>query len=35
MPILSEKGGKIVFHDIIEGVTMDHELDMAMVRNPW
>ena len=29
VPILSEKGGKIVFHDIIEGVTMDHELDAA------
>ena len=29
VPILSEKGGKIVFHDIIEGVTMDHDVDPA------
>ena len=26
-PILSEKAGKIVFHDIIEGVTMEQEVD--------
>jgi DNA-directed RNA polymerase subunit beta' len=29
VPILSEKGGVIVFHDIIEGVTMDHDVDPA------
>jgi DNA-directed RNA polymerase subunit beta' len=27
VPILSEKAGKIRFHDIIEGVTMDQEVD--------
>ncbi len=27
MPILSEKAGKIKFHDIIEGVTMKQEMD--------
>jgi DNA-directed RNA polymerase subunit beta' len=27
VPILSEKAGKVKFHDIIEGVTMKHELD--------
>lgn len=27
VPILSEKAGKIKFHDIIEGVTMKHEID--------
>jgi DNA-directed RNA polymerase subunit beta' len=29
MPILSEKAGKIKFHDIIEGVTMKQEVDEA------
>src|SRR5437588_4275707 len=27
VPILSEKAGRIKFHDIIEGVTMTHEVD--------
>ncbi len=27
VPILSEKAGKVKFHDIIEGVTMKHEVD--------
>jgi DNA-directed RNA polymerase subunit beta' len=27
VPILSEKAGKLKFHDIIEGVTMKHEMD--------
>ncbi len=27
VPILSEKAGRIKFHDIIEGVTMKHEVD--------
>ena len=27
MPILSEKAGKVKFHDIIEGVTMKQEMD--------
>src|SRR5205807_4274322 len=27
VPILSEKAGKVKFHDIIEGVTMKHETD--------
>jgi DNA-directed RNA polymerase subunit beta' len=29
MPILSEKAGKVKFHDIIEGVTMKQEVDEA------
>ncbi len=29
MPILSEKAGKVKFHDIIEGVTMKQETDEA------
>jgi len=29
VPILSEKAGRIVFHDIIEGVTMKSEVDTA------
>jgi DNA-directed RNA polymerase subunit beta' len=29
VPILSEKAGKVKFHDIIEGVTMKQELDEA------
>jgi len=29
VPILSEKAGKIAFHDIIEGVTMKQEVDEA------
>src|SRR5262245_23940018 len=27
VPIISEKAGKVKFHDIIEGVTMKHEVD--------
>jgi DNA-directed RNA polymerase subunit beta' len=27
VPILSEKAGRVKFHDIIEGVTMKHEVD--------
>ncbi len=29
VPVLSEKAGKIRFHDIIEGVTMEQEADVA------
>jgi len=29
VPVLSEVGGRIKFHDIIEGVTMRKELDEA------
>ena len=29
VPILSEKAGKVKFHDIIEGVTMKQEVDEA------
>jgi DNA-directed RNA polymerase subunit beta' len=29
VPILSEKAGKVKFHDIIEGVTMKHEVDQT------
>src|SRR6185312_15334904 len=29
VPILSEKAGRIKFHDIIEGVTMKQEMDEA------
>src|SRR6185436_5009851 len=29
VPILSEKAGRIKFHDIIEGVTMKQEVDEA------
>jgi DNA-directed RNA polymerase subunit beta' len=32
VPILTEKGGKIEFHDIIEGVTMRRELDETTGR---
>lgn len=30
VPILSEKAGKVAFHDIIEGVTMKQEMDEAI-----
>ena len=33
VPILSEKAGKIVFHDLIEGVTMDYEEDPTTGQN--
>ena len=29
VPVLSEKAGKIRFHDIIEGVTMEQEMDLT------
>jgi DNA-directed RNA polymerase subunit beta' len=35
VPILSEKAGKIKFHDIIEGVTMKQEMDETTGRKPW
>jgi DNA-directed RNA polymerase subunit beta' len=34
VPILSEKGGKVKFVDIIEGVTMKQELDPSSNRHP-
>ena len=33
VPILSEKAGKILFHDLIEGVTMDYEEDPTTGQN--
>src|SRR6202044_3607836 len=32
VPILSEKAGKVKFHDIIEGVTMKQEVDEATAQ---
>jgi hypothetical protein len=35
VPILSEKAGKVKFHDIIEGVTMKQEWTKPPARKPW